>query len=256
MAGRHATHDRRRAGAHRSLRLWPERLRARRRSRFRAAPDGGDPEGALPRREACRHGRADLIPDGARGRDVVRDGRPAQGLRHRHCLYQPSHGGRAAALGPHFDRQGRAPDRAAPAERDLDRPYRFADVALAGKPGQSAPIERVPVQRRTAAKAGAPALSVSGLKTARKLSDIAFDIWPGEIVGLAGLVGSGRSTLAKAIFGLIPDAPARSRSRGGRSDRQRLERGRGQDRLCPGGPQAGRPRCQPVAGGEFRADQS
>jgi ribose transport system ATP-binding protein len=47
---------------------------------------------------------------------------------------------------------------------------------------------------------------VSGLGTARKLSDIAFDIQPGEIVGLAGLVGSGRSTLAKAIFGLIPDA--------------------------------------------------
>jgi ABC-type sugar transport system ATPase subunit len=47
---------------------------------------------------------------------------------------------------------------------------------------------------------------VSGLRTARKLSDIAFDIQSGEIVGLAGLVGSGRSTLAKAVFGLVPDA--------------------------------------------------
>ena len=47
---------------------------------------------------------------------------------------------------------------------------------------------------------------MSGLGTARKLSDIAFNIEAGEIVGLAGLVGSGRSTLAKAIFGLVPDA--------------------------------------------------
>ena len=53
--------------------------------------------------------------------------------------------------------------------------------------------------------AGAPALSVTGLKTAHKLSNIAFEIGAGEIVGLGGLVGSGRSTLAKAIFGLIPD---------------------------------------------------
>jgi ABC-type sugar transport system ATPase subunit len=59
-----------------------------------------------------------------------------------------------------------------------------------------APIETAPIQRRAALGAGPPALSVSGLRTARKLSDI----------GLAGLVGSGRSTLAKAIFGLIPDA--------------------------------------------------
>ena len=70
---------------------------------------------------------------------------------------------------------------------------------------KSKPVERIPTQRRVG-KTGAPVLSVSGLKTARKLSNIAFDILPGEIVGLAGLVGSGRSTLAKAIFGLIPDA--------------------------------------------------
>ena len=75
-----------------------------------------------------------------------------------------------------------------------------------GSQEKSTPIERIPIRRRAAPKPGAAALSVSGLRTARKLSDITFDIQPGEIVGLAGLVGSGRSTLAKAIFGLIPDA--------------------------------------------------
>jgi ribose transport system ATP-binding protein len=73
-------------------------------------------------------------------------------------------------------------------------------------PGKSAALERVPIKPRAVPTTGAPALSVSGLGTSRKLSDIAFEIKAGEIVGLAGLVGSGRSTLAKAIFGLIPDA--------------------------------------------------
>jgi ABC-type sugar transport system ATPase subunit len=67
------------------------------------------------------------------------------------------------------------------------------------------PIETARIQRRAASTAS-PALSVSGLRTARKLSDIGFEIEAGKIVGLAGLVGSGRSTLAKSIFGLIPDA--------------------------------------------------
>src|SRR3984885_9371127 len=71
---------------------------------------------------------------------------------------------------------------------------------------KSTPGEKASMQSRAAPGAGSPALSVSGLRTARKLSDIAFDIEAGEIVGLAGLVGSGRSSLAKAIFGLLPDA--------------------------------------------------
>ena len=103
---------------------------------FRATPDGGDPEGALARREAPRHGRTNLVSDSARGRNVVRDGGPAQSLRHRHRLHQPSHGGRAAALRPHLDRQGRASDRAAHAERDVHRAHRVADVTVAGKSKQ------------------------------------------------------------------------------------------------------------------------
>jgi ABC-type sugar transport system ATPase subunit len=49
-------------------------------------------------------------------------------------------------------------------------------------------------------------LEVSGLATARKLRDVGLAVHSGEIVGIAGLVGSGRSTLAKALFGLVGDA--------------------------------------------------
>lgn len=50
-----------------------------------------------------------------------------------------------------------------------------------------------------------PALRVRDLATSRKLSGISFEVAPGEVVGLAGLVGSGRSTLGKAIFGILSD---------------------------------------------------
>jgi ribose transport system ATP-binding protein len=50
-----------------------------------------------------------------------------------------------------------------------------------------------------------PVLSVTDLTVAGKFQDgITFDVVPGEIVGLAGLVGSGRSTLLKALFGEVP----------------------------------------------------
>ena len=39
-----------------------------------------------------------------------------------------------------------------------------------------------------------------------KFRDISFGIRRGEIVGFAGLVGAGRSEIAKAIFGLDQEA--------------------------------------------------
>ena len=46
-------------------------------------------------------------------------------------------------------------------------------------------------------------LAVQNLST-RKLSNISFDLHHGEILGLAGLVGAGRTELGQALFGLDP----------------------------------------------------
>ena len=46
-----------------------------------------------------------------------------------------------------------------------------------------------------------PVLEAEGLNRRHVLSDVSVRVRPGEVVGLAGLLGSGRSETAKAIFG-------------------------------------------------------
>ena len=58
--------------------------------------------------------------------------------------------------------------------------------------------------RREASGTGAVALAVSGLTLPGRFSDIAFEVRRGQIVGIGGLVGAGRSDVARAIFGIAP----------------------------------------------------
>jgi rhamnose transport system ATP-binding protein len=51
---------------------------------------------------------------------------------------------------------------------------------------------------------GAPILRVDGLTRQGIFEDISFDVRAGEIVALAGLVGAGRSEVARAVFGIDP----------------------------------------------------
>lgn len=50
----------------------------------------------------------------------------------------------------------------------------------------------------------APVLTVQGLTSKPLFEDVSLTLRPGEILGLAGLVGAGRSELAQAIFGAAP----------------------------------------------------
>jgi ABC-type sugar transport system ATPase subunit len=58
-------------------------------------------------------------------------------------------------------------------------------------------------RKRVHRSSGNVALKVSELTTA-KLRGLSFEVREGEIVGLAGLLGSGRTELLRAIFGLDP----------------------------------------------------
>jgi simple sugar transport system ATP-binding protein len=48
------------------------------------------------------------------------------------------------------------------------------------------------------------ALEVKGLTRAGHFADVSFRIRAGEVVGITGLLGSGRTSLALALFGLLP----------------------------------------------------
>jgi ribose transport system ATP-binding protein len=51
---------------------------------------------------------------------------------------------------------------------------------------------------------GTPLLRVSGLARAGSFSGVGFELRAGEVVGLAGLVGAGRTEVARAVFGADP----------------------------------------------------
>ena len=68
--------------------------------------------------------------------------------------------------------------------------------------------------RTPAASRGEPVLSVRGLKAPPLVREVSFDLHRGEILGLGGLVGAGRSETVEAIFGLRPRAGGEVRLEG------------------------------------------
>ena len=51
---------------------------------------------------------------------------------------------------------------------------------------------------------GEPVLTVTGLSTKSLLRDVSFDLHAGEILGFAGLLGAGRTEVARAVVGADP----------------------------------------------------
>lgn len=57
---------------------------------------------------------------------------------------------------------------------------------------------------RITCKKGKKILEVKNLNAGRMVRDVSFDVFEGEIVGIAGLMGAGRTETTRAIFGVDP----------------------------------------------------
>jgi ribose transport system ATP-binding protein len=91
-------------------------------------------------------------------------------------------------------------------------------VAIVGREAAQAAVNR-PAFARDVAE---PLLEIKSLSSPGRLTDIEFSVRPGEVVGLAGLLGSGRSEIMHAIFGA--DAAARGEvTIGGRRSRRTIK---------------------------------
>ena len=73
-------------------------------------------------------------------------------------------------------------------------PERIVQMMIGSEWTRSRPAAR--------AAAGAVRLSVRGATRRHHLQDVSFDLREGEVLGIAGLLGSGRTELLRAIFGL------------------------------------------------------
>ena len=69
------------------------------------------------------------------------------------------------------------------------------------------------VERR-AARRGDPLLELRDLSGPRKPSNVDLTLYSGEVVGVAGLLGSGRSALARVLFGIDPKRSGEIRVKG------------------------------------------
>jgi ABC-type sugar transport system ATPase subunit len=66
------------------------------------------------------------------------------------------------------------------------------------------PLADIYPPKPVSAPAGEVVLAVERLSAAGRVRDVSFEVRRGEVVGLAGMVGAGRTEVAHAIFGSLP----------------------------------------------------
>lgn len=82
---------------------------------------------------------------------------------------------------------------------------RTADTSISGLVNAMVPSTVLPADRmvHTPPPAAEPVLEVAHL-SGNGFQDVSFQLMPGEVLGVAGVVGSGRTELAETVFGLRP----------------------------------------------------
>jgi ribose transport system ATP-binding protein len=63
-------------------------------------------------------------------------------------------------------------------------------------------VEMLSHQGKTIERSTTPIFEAVGIRVGNRVNNVSFKLYPGEILGLAGLMGSGRTELVRAIFGL------------------------------------------------------
>lgn len=63
-------------------------------------------------------------------------------------------------------------------------------------------VEMLTHEGKSIARSSTPIFEASGIQVGNRVNNVSFKLYPGEILGLAGLMGSGRTELVRAIFGL------------------------------------------------------
>ena len=166
------------------------------RARRRADAARRDRQGALSRKQAAHPRRADGDAHVEGDRAPVWHPQAAEGEQRHHHLHLPPPARDLRDRRPRHGAARRPGRRHAAACRADDR----GDRAHDGRPQHQGRNTCFATTYRSASEV----LRVEGLRRSASAAEVSFNVRHGEIVGVAGLVGSGRTEAMRAVFGADP----------------------------------------------------